>query len=424
MRVEQRIGRIDRIGQVYPDVWIRNYFYEDTVEADVYHRLDDRITSFESVVGELQPILSQLARVIEAAAMANDKKRGELIAQEVEEINRRVRSAETSALNLDKFVDDTVEAAAELPSPVTLPELERAIVESGAMRGRFDPHPEIAGAHLLDWHGAYQAVTFNPELFDQHPSTLRLLTYGGGLLEEVLQAVEPPGDGVAGGQVVRCAQAVPWPLVGFYGSADGCPVRSLSELRAVVEKGPRVELKDDQRQCLIAQFSSTAEKLMARETNAADSRRKAHISSLTEEIRQLLTQAACIELAQAANRDMFDEEDMPLDFSDQAYERLKRHKYPFAGALKQVGAGLPRPRPEDPFYIRMNASKRDVLTRRFDAIRTKLGERLRQLVEAKQAGEPGMGGVITSVATPVITCFSSSRHNDMLARWMNRSRCS
>lgn len=35
MRVEQRIGRIDRIGQVYPDVWIRNYFYEDTVEATV-----------------------------------------------------------------------------------------------------------------------------------------------------------------------------------------------------------------------------------------------------------------------------------------------------------------------------------------------------------------------------------------------------
>ena len=34
MRVEQRIGRIDRIGQIYPDVWILNYFYQDTVEAD------------------------------------------------------------------------------------------------------------------------------------------------------------------------------------------------------------------------------------------------------------------------------------------------------------------------------------------------------------------------------------------------------
>ena len=35
---------------------------------------------------------------------------------------------------------------------------------------------------------------------------------------------------------------------------------------------------------LIAQFNTAADKLMARETLAADSRRKAHISSLTEEI--------------------------------------------------------------------------------------------------------------------------------------------
>ena len=72
MRVEQRIGRIDRIGQVYPDVWIRNYFYDETVEAKIYQRLDDRISSFESVVGELQPILSQVARAIESAVMAGN----------------------------------------------------------------------------------------------------------------------------------------------------------------------------------------------------------------------------------------------------------------------------------------------------------------------------------------------------------------
>lgn len=52
MRVEQRIGRIDRIGQEYDRVWIGNYFYDGTVEATVYQRLDDRIASFESVVGE------------------------------------------------------------------------------------------------------------------------------------------------------------------------------------------------------------------------------------------------------------------------------------------------------------------------------------------------------------------------------------
>jgi hypothetical protein len=324
--------------------------------------------------------------------MANDKKRGEMIAQVVEEINRQVRSAEVSALNLDKFVDDTVESATEAPAPVTLPELERAIVESSAMQGRFDPHSEIAGAHLLDWHGTYQAVTFNPDLFDQYPNTLRLLTYGGGLLEEILQAVEPPADGVAGGEAIRCGQASPWPLVGFYGAVDGCPIRSLAELRAVLDKGQSAELKDDGRQCLLAQFNSAADKLLARETHAADSRRKAHISSLTEEIRQFLTQAAYVELAEAANRDLFDEEGMPLDFS---------------GALKQIGGGLPRPRPEDPFYLKMKASKRDVLTRRFEAIRTKLGERLHLLVVAKQAGETSKGGGMPSGAVPTVQCLSA-----------------
>ena len=76
MRVEQRIGRIDRIGQVYPRVWVRNYFYDETVEATIYQRLDDRIGSFENVVGELQPILSRVARAIESAVMAKRRPAG------------------------------------------------------------------------------------------------------------------------------------------------------------------------------------------------------------------------------------------------------------------------------------------------------------------------------------------------------------
>jgi hypothetical protein len=104
------------------------------------------------------------------------------------------RSAEISALNLDKFVDDTVEAAAEQSVPVALPELEVVIVASSAMQGRFDPHPQIAGAHYLDWHGTFDAVTFGPELFDQYPDRLQLLPYGRGLLEEILPAVDASAD--------------------------------------------------------------------------------------------------------------------------------------------------------------------------------------------------------------------------------------
>ena len=157
MRVEQRIGRIDRIGQTYEYVWVRNYFYEQTVEADIYHRLDDRIGSFEHVVGELQPILARVARMIEAAAMAGQDRREQLIAQEVASINLLVRSAEAGTLNLDKLVDDEVAATSAAPPPVTMPELERALVTSAELAGRFHPHPTIGRAHQFDWNGQMQA---------------------------------------------------------------------------------------------------------------------------------------------------------------------------------------------------------------------------------------------------------------------------
>ena len=64
---EQRIGRIDRIGQLYDEVTIRNYSYKDTVETDIYARLDDRIDLFENVVGKMQSIPSGVSQQIRAA---------------------------------------------------------------------------------------------------------------------------------------------------------------------------------------------------------------------------------------------------------------------------------------------------------------------------------------------------------------------
>lgn len=76
MRVEQRIGRIDRIGQRYDEVIILNYSYENTVESDIYDRLDDRIGLFEYVVGNMQPILSSVGSKIRQAAMQEGAKAG------------------------------------------------------------------------------------------------------------------------------------------------------------------------------------------------------------------------------------------------------------------------------------------------------------------------------------------------------------
>ena len=65
MRLEQRIGRIDRIGQEKEVIRIANLFYHDTVEYDAYEAMKDRIDSFEKNVGGLQPILgTNLERII------------------------------------------------------------------------------------------------------------------------------------------------------------------------------------------------------------------------------------------------------------------------------------------------------------------------------------------------------------------------
>jgi len=87
MRVEQRIGRIDRIGQEYDDVYILNYSYEDTVESDIYDRLDDRIGLFEYVVGDMQPILSSVGSKIREATMVEGAKTD---SEEYEELERDI----------------------------------------------------------------------------------------------------------------------------------------------------------------------------------------------------------------------------------------------------------------------------------------------------------------------------------------------
>ncbi|MBX5466613.1 MAG: DEAD/DEAH box helicase [Firmicutes bacterium] len=61
MRIEQRIGRIHRLGQSQP-VEIVNLYAEATIEEDILHLLHEKIDLFRQVVGELDVILRHLER--------------------------------------------------------------------------------------------------------------------------------------------------------------------------------------------------------------------------------------------------------------------------------------------------------------------------------------------------------------------------
>jgi superfamily II DNA or RNA helicase len=86
MKVEQRIGRIDRLGQRRPEVVVLHFFYEGTVEARVYEALSRRIGWFETVVGELQPILRRAYLAIQRAAMEPPEGRDTVLAAELEAV--------------------------------------------------------------------------------------------------------------------------------------------------------------------------------------------------------------------------------------------------------------------------------------------------------------------------------------------------
>lgn len=99
MRVEQRIGRIDRIGQKNEVVKIINYAYKDSIDGDIYEELEGRLQLFENVVGPMRPVLNSIEQDIKDAVMGSSGSDGtrEPSEQVVEEADSRAKRAQEKA---------------------------------------------------------------------------------------------------------------------------------------------------------------------------------------------------------------------------------------------------------------------------------------------------------------------------------------
>jgi len=63
-KVEQRVGRVDRIGQTLPVLPIVNLYLRDSIDQQVYRALNARCGLFETFVGPMQPVLSRALRML------------------------------------------------------------------------------------------------------------------------------------------------------------------------------------------------------------------------------------------------------------------------------------------------------------------------------------------------------------------------
>ena len=65
MRLEQRIGRVDRLGQTKDKVTILNLIYDDTIDKRIYERLYQRLQIGERALGEMEAVLGKPIRELE-----------------------------------------------------------------------------------------------------------------------------------------------------------------------------------------------------------------------------------------------------------------------------------------------------------------------------------------------------------------------
>ncbi|WP_076863823.1 helicase-related protein [Bradyrhizobium mercantei] len=180
MRVEQRIGRIDRLGQRFSDIRIVNLHYEDTVEADVYRALRDRISIFEKVVGGLQPILARLPKLIEETVLSKSTGPEGKRDDAVKAVESAIASGEGGALDLDDYADESLDFSTRPDPAISLSDL-RAILD----RPKLLPLG-LEAVHLNDKDYRFvdgylpQAVriTVDREFYEMHADSVEFWTPG------------------------------------------------------------------------------------------------------------------------------------------------------------------------------------------------------------------------------------------------------
>ena len=388
MRVEQRIGRIDRIGQEFPVVWISNYFYRDTIEDQIYQRLADRINWFEVVVGDLQPILAEVGEVTRRLAMLPISEREAQLEKEITALRERLQSREVESLDLDAYlhVEDYQPGP---PPPVTLAQMEDLLTHAQATGYLFGPHPEITGAYLLNWQGDQLPVTFAPACFDAHPDSVRFLSYGSSLLDEILASLpEPETEIVRGTGLARCTASGEIQLRGWYARAkpDASPalIASYTTLIDCLKSAAPPLAADD---LLVGEseeaFAREVAQVWQRHTDIIQRRKTAHYLTILARARFLLLRAAMVELALGQNLTLLDSDAYPSEFGEQAVSGLQRHGFPWGALLMLAHRPGLAPDADDPYFKQIAGQRRESLQGRFAQLKAEA----KQMVSSLQLAQ-------------------------------------
>jgi superfamily II DNA or RNA helicase len=199
MKVEQRIGRIDRIGQKHTNIYVLNLCYADSAEHIVYGRLLQRLTEANMIVGTQQfsllPVkpedFQQLAEgtLTPEALEAQARKR-------MEEQRRHSERMEINPEDLYEIYMRMSQKGTQSAIPVDIPAIWDCLINSVYLQNLGCTRPDAGGKPVMHIYGVDSVpdgsvLTVSRDLFDQGLDDIhydiRFASYGDPVFDAIME---------------------------------------------------------------------------------------------------------------------------------------------------------------------------------------------------------------------------------------------
>ena len=195
MKVEQRIGRIDRIGQKYNEIFVLNLCFADSAEQFVYERLLGRLAQANLVVGSQQfsilPVTSEEFRALAEGSLSENQ----VEQHAMERVARQKANKHLMEVPAEEMFNIYVRLSQtyrEQPIPLTLPDIWDVLTQSeflkqlGCAVSECNKYITLKGVDTIK-DGV--AITVDRALFDEglpNDNILYFATLGEPVFERLL----------------------------------------------------------------------------------------------------------------------------------------------------------------------------------------------------------------------------------------------
>ena len=327
MKVEQRIGRVDRIGQERP-VSVFNFHVHGTIESRILDVLENRIKIFEASVGGLDPILGDTEADIRRALRETDVARDAALDKLGKALEERVDSARQATEQLGDFILDTRSYSSEIAQTlqqqdpiISQSDWEELLKQLLASVNTWVGEPDVSGEREIHFHPPFtedhrelvgnlerRRVCFDPRV-SVDSEHVEYMGFGHPIVDTLVRdAMDESVDGAAAGRVVssrvlpqirpgwqfvwlltvggvRTEEQVHSVFVDDVGVVDGVIGRKLLELsRKFLNEESRRALDttglDEAMRTAEAAITLTRDKLIAQKQKVAEQRYDVELSRL------------------------------------------------------------------------------------------------------------------------------------------------